>query len=130
MTETFPRLRSILAQLLFPPIVTAAPQSDAPKIATLDEPDSDSDLDSDNGSDEAGTDRTQDLRWGWAALTPRDKLEILAFLCDLAMTSRGMRSFLEDCDARLTTLRKEKIEVNRERKRVCVLVSLLALDIY
>jgi bromodomain adjacent to zinc finger domain protein 1A len=91
-------------------------QSDAPKIATLDEPDSDSDdYDADDGED---GDRTRDVRWGWAALTPRDKLEILAFLADLVMISRSVRSFMEECDARLTTLRKEKIEVNRERKRV------------
>lgn len=118
--ETFPRIRSIITQLLFPPIIAqAAPaQSDAPKIATLDEPDSDSELES-NPDDEEG----MDLRWGWMALTPRDKLEILAFLADLAMTSRGVRAFMDECDARLTTLRKEKIEVNRERKRVAELLE-------
>ncbi|KAG8732073.1 hypothetical protein FRC12_019452, partial [Ceratobasidium sp. 428] len=57
------------------------------------------------------------------ALTPRDKLEILAFLADLVMTSRSVRSFMEECDSRLTTLRKEKIEVNRERKRVAELLE-------
>jgi bromodomain adjacent to zinc finger domain protein 1A len=92
-------------------------QSDAPKIATLDEPQSDSEQEWEE--DEYPFDEDSfDIRWGWMALTPRDKLELLAFLADLAMTSRGIRAFMDECDARLTTLRKEKIEVNRERKRV------------
>ncbi|KAG9100533.1 hypothetical protein FRC06_004038 [Ceratobasidium sp. 370] len=121
-TETFPRVRSILSQLCFPPsVASSAPtQSDAPKIATLDEPESESD---DYDANDGDADRTKDVRWGWAALTPRDKLEILAFLADLVMTSRSVRSFMEECDARLTTLRKEKIEVNRERKRVAELLE-------
>ncbi|KAG8686844.1 hypothetical protein FRC09_013884, partial [Ceratobasidium sp. 395] len=120
--ETFPRLASILWQLSNPPSVPsrAAPQSDAPKIATLDEPESDSDDYQVNENDE---DPTQSTRWAWMALTPRDKLEILAFLADLVMTSRSVRSFMEECDSRLTTLRKEKIEVNRERKRVAELLE-------
>ncbi|CAE7191906.1 unnamed protein product [Rhizoctonia solani] len=118
--ETFPRVRSIVAQLVSPPpIAKPVEQSDAPKIATLDEPDSDSELESNNGDD----DDENSLRWGWMALTPRDKLELLAFLADLAMTSRGIRTFMDECDARLTTLRKEKIEVNRERKRVAELLE-------
>ncbi|KAL5641607.1 hypothetical protein ACGC1H_001922 [Rhizoctonia solani] len=118
--ETFPRVRSIVAQLLYPPpIAKPVEQSDAPKIATLDDPDSDSELESNNGDDED----ENKLRWGWMALTPRDKLELLAFLADLAMTSRGIRAFMDECDARLTTLRKEKIEVNRERKRVAELLE-------
>ncbi|CAE6473476.1 unnamed protein product [Rhizoctonia solani] len=118
--ETFPRVRSIVTQLIRPPpIAKPVEQSDAPKIATLDEPDSDSELESNDGDDED----ENNLRWGWMALTPRDKLELLAFLADLAMTSRGIRAFMDECDARLTTLRKEKIEVNRERKRVAELLE-------
>ncbi|KAH7345348.1 hypothetical protein B0J17DRAFT_37477 [Rhizoctonia solani] len=118
--ETFPRVRSIVTQLIRPPpIAKPVEQSDAPKIATLDEPDSDSELESNDGDDED----ENNLRWGWIALTPRDKLELLAFLADLAMTSRGIRAFMDECDARLTTLRKEKIEVNRERKRVAELLE-------
>ncbi|CAE6480790.1 unnamed protein product [Rhizoctonia solani] len=118
--ETFPRARSIITQLISPPpIAKPVEQTDAPKIATLDEPDSDSELESNSGDD--GDENN--LRWGWMALTPRDKLELLAFLADLAMTSRGIRAFMDECDARLTTLRKEKIEVNRERKRVAELLE-------
>ncbi|KAG8763256.1 hypothetical protein FRC11_005033 [Ceratobasidium sp. 423] len=118
--ETFPRVRSIITQLIRPPpIAKPVEQSDAPKIATLDEPDSDSELESNSGDDSD----ENNLRWGWMALTPRDKLELLAFLADLAMTSRGIRAFMDECDARLTTLRKEKIEVNRERKRVAELLE-------
>ncbi|KAG8737450.1 hypothetical protein FRC10_008167 [Ceratobasidium sp. 414] len=119
--ETFPRARSIISQLCSPPSVASnAAQSDAPKIATLDEPESESD---DYDTNHSGGDRTRDVRWGWAALTPRDKLEVLAFLADLVMTSRSVRSFMDECDARLTTLRKEKIEVNRERKKVAELLE-------
>ncbi|KAF8741459.1 Chromatin remodeling complex protein, partial [Rhizoctonia solani] len=118
--ETFPRVRSVIGQILKPPpIAKPAEQSDAPKIATLDDPDSDSEVDSNGG----GGEDELNYRWGWMALTPRDKLELLAFLADLAMTSRGIRSFMDECDARLTTLRKEKIEVNRERKRVAELLE-------
>ncbi|QRW18814.1 imitation switch two complex protein [Rhizoctonia solani] len=118
--ETFPRVRSVVGQILKPPpIAKPAEQSDAPKIATLDDPDSDSEV----GSNGGGGEDELNYRWGWMALTPRDKLELLAFLADLAMTSRGIRSFMDECDARLTTLRKEKIEVNRERKRVAELLE-------
>lgn len=112
--ETFERARSIITQMLFPAKVPRTVQPDAPKIATLDEPQSDSEFEADGEYDEDDI----DFRWGWMALTPRDKLELLACLADLAMTSRGVRAFMDECDSRLTTLRKEKIEVNRERKRV------------
>ncbi|KAJ1311804.1 hypothetical protein OPQ81_010269 [Rhizoctonia solani] len=118
--ETFPRVRPIITQLIRPaPVAKPVEQSDAPKIATLDEPDSDSELES-NNSDDEGENR---FRWAWMTLTPREKLELLAFLADLAMTSRPIRTFMDECDARLTTLRKEKIEVNRERKRVAELLE-------
>ena len=61
--ETFPRVRSIVTQLIRPPpIAKPVEQSDAPKIATLDEPDSDSELESNDGDDEDDASGVQGAR--------------------------------------------------------------------
>ncbi|EJT97839.1 hypothetical protein DACRYDRAFT_71506 [Dacryopinax primogenitus] len=54
-----------------------------------------------------------------------DKLAILRFLTDLAVVSKAVKSFLEAGDGALTELRKEKIELNRERKRVAEELAVL-----
>ncbi|KZT59680.1 hypothetical protein CALCODRAFT_481381 [Calocera cornea HHB12733] len=47
-----------------------------------------------------------------------DKLALLKFLTEVAVVSKTIKGFLEAGDAQLTELRKEKIELNRERKRM------------
>lgn len=47
-----------------------------------------------------------------------DKIAILSFLCEICMACRGVRGHIDWGDASLTELRKEKIEVNREKRRL------------
>lgn len=53
-------------------------------------------------------------------LRTEDKIAILAFLCEICMASRVVRAHIDWGDASLTELRKEKIEVNREKRRLYV----------
>ncbi|KLO16987.1 hypothetical protein SCHPADRAFT_887277 [Schizopora paradoxa] len=49
-------------------------------------------------------------------LHPSDKLAILQFMCDLAVSSKAIHAHMEHCEEQLTSLRKEKIELNRTKK--------------
>lgn len=46
-----------------------------------------------------------------------DKVHILQFLCELAVLTRDVKAFYEECESHLTELRKERIELVRQRKR-------------
>ncbi|CCF49285.1 hypothetical protein NDA14_004619 [Ustilago hordei] len=48
----------------------------------------------------------------------KDKLQIIYFLCEQAVGAKVIKSFYEECEAQVTELRKEKIEVSREKKRL------------
>ena len=50
------------------------------------------------------------------ALPPQDKIDILSFLCNLAISSKAIHAHIELCEEQLTELRKQKIEVNRSKK--------------
>ncbi|GAA5995905.1 uncharacterized protein JCM10292_004821 [Rhodotorula paludigena] len=45
-----------------------------------------------------------------------DKLEIIAYLCTLVMGSKAVRGYIDECESRLTGLRKTRAEHNKERK--------------
>ncbi|TKY90357.1 hypothetical protein EX895_000355 [Sporisorium graminicola] len=49
-------------------------------------------------------------------LSLADKLQIIDFLCMLAVETKPVKAFYDDCEAQLTELRKEKIEVSRAKK--------------
>lgn len=51
------------------------------------------------------------------ALPPADRVAILAFMIDLAISSKAIHAHMEWCEEQLTALRKEKIEVNRSKKQ-------------
>ncbi|PWY97840.1 hypothetical protein BCV70DRAFT_46508 [Testicularia cyperi] len=51
-------------------------------------------------------------------LSVRDKLHILDFLCMLAVMTKPVKSFYDECDTQLTELRKERIEVSRDRRKL------------
>jgi hypothetical protein len=51
------------------------------------------------------------------SLPPEDRIAILSFMCNLAISSKTIHSYLETCEEQLTALRKEKIEVNRLKKQ-------------
>ncbi|KAI0361718.1 chromatin remodeling complex protein [Trametes cingulata] len=101
--ENFPRLREVLTRLLFSPDNVQEPSgSTAPSPSTSPAP----------------------LRLTTPAapaqlyhkLPPKDRVDILAFMCNLAVSSKAIHAHMEACEEQLTALRKEKIEVNRTRK--------------
>lgn len=51
-------------------------------------------------------------------LSLKDKLHILDFLCSQAVMTRAVKTFYDECEAQVTELRKDKIELSRERKRL------------
>lgn len=51
------------------------------------------------------------------SLPPKDKVTILSFMCNLAVSSKAIHTHMESCEEQLTELRKQKIEVNRSKKQ-------------
>ena len=49
-----------------------------------------------------------------------DKLRILMWLCDMSLASKVIRNYIDDCEIRLTEERREKADINRERKELWV----------
>jgi hypothetical protein len=47
-----------------------------------------------------------------------DKLAVIHFLCDLAVMTKAIKNFFEECEATLTELRKERVELSRQRKKL------------
>ncbi|OCH96490.1 chromatin remodeling complex protein [Obba rivulosa] len=98
--ETFPRLREVLTRLLFAP--EPSPESESTPVSTP----------------------TPNLlsvpafpAKRYYTLPPEDRIAILAFMCNLAVSSKAIHAHLEWCEEQLTALRKEKIEVNRTKKQ-------------
>lgn len=107
--HTFPRLRTVLTKLLFAP----EPQpetSDADPAASGEM----------NGSVRAEPLRLQRSSPGerYYLLSAEDKVAILSFLCDAVVSHKEIHVFMDTCEANLTQLRKEKIEVKKERKKM------------
>ncbi|KAJ6627227.1 chromatin remodeling complex protein [Mycena sp. CBHHK59/15] len=50
-------------------------------------------------------------------LPPADRIAILTFMSNLAISSKAVHAHMEYCEEQLTALRKEKIEVNRLKKQ-------------
>jgi len=61
----------------------------------------------------------------YPTLPVQDKLALFKFLTEIAVVSKTIKGFLEAGDGQLTELRKEKIELNRERKRVAEEIALV-----
>ena len=104
--ENFPRLREVLTRLLFAPEQSQPPEpssSAAPTPAASPAP----------------------LRLSiptapgqlYHKLPPRDRVAIISFMCNLAVSSKAIHMHMETCEEQLTALRKEKIEVNRTKKQ-------------
>lgn len=53
-------------------------------------------------------------------LSPADRIAILSFMCNVAVTSKSIHMHMDTCEEQLTALRKEKIEMNRNRKQLYV----------
>lgn len=105
--QSLPDLRSILTRLLFGPPHSSSSGSSSPLSSASPSPPS-GDLVPTSPSER------------YALLPPGDKIALVTFLCDMCMSSKVVRAHIDYADAALTDLRKEKIEVNRERKRLYV----------
>ncbi|KAI5122593.1 hypothetical protein M0805_004808 [Coniferiporia weirii] len=106
-TSSFPRLRAILSKLLFD-------WSDSPRISIEPVTPGSSPLSS-------PTPRSAPVS-SWPSeryytLPPVDRIAILQFMCDLAVSSKAVHVHLEYCEDQLTALRKEKIDINRQKKQ-------------
>jgi bromodomain adjacent to zinc finger domain protein 1A len=99
----FPRLREVLTRLLFAPDPSAE-QSTASSSSRTSTPVPSLTIPSTPGE------RYHDI-------PPSDKITILAFMCNLAISSKAIHAHMESCEEQLTALRKEKIEVNRQKKQ-------------
>ncbi|EPQ60860.1 hypothetical protein GLOTRDRAFT_135465 [Gloeophyllum trabeum ATCC 11539] len=98
-----PRLRAIFTQLLFSPESSREPSpstSASPRAEATVTP----------------LTRPSRPRERYHALPPRDRIAILAYMCNLAVSSKAIHMHMESCEENLTALRKEKIEVNRTKK--------------
>ncbi|KAA1131146.1 hypothetical protein PGTUg99_017319 [Puccinia graminis f. sp. tritici] len=54
----------------------------------------------------------------YASLPVDDKLTLIEFLCDLATESDQVRNYMDECDEKLTVVRREKADVNKEKRKV------------
>nr|GAT49763.1 predicted protein [Mycena chlorophos] len=103
--QNFPTLRDVLTKLLFAPdphVDPVASTSNSPEPSPL--PPADLTIRSNP------TER-------YYALPAADRIAILSFMTNLAITSKTVHAHIEKCEEDLTALRKEKIEVNRIRKQ-------------
>lgn len=103
--ENFPNLREVLTRLLFAPegaeepsISSSSSRTSSPVINLLNVP------------------STPGERY--YLLPYADKISILSFMCNLAVSSKAIHAHMESCEEQLTALRKEKIEVNRTKKQL------------
>ncbi|KAF9015331.1 chromatin remodeling complex protein [Cyathus striatus] len=99
----FPRLRDVLTRLLFAPDISQEAEASSssrvstplPTILTVSAKPSER----------------------YYSLPPADRIAILSFMCNVAISSKAIHSHMEGCEEQLTALRKEKIEVNRLKKQ-------------
>ncbi|KAG6381334.1 chromatin remodeling complex protein [Boletus reticuloceps] len=100
--ENFPRLREVLTRLLFAP-----------------EPNAESSPCSTSSRDPTPVSYPLLSTPGerYHALPPPDRIAVLAFLCNLSVSSKTIHIHMEGCEESLTALRKEKIEINRLKKQ-------------
>ncbi|KAL4243588.1 WAC domain-containing protein [Abortiporus biennis] len=98
--QNFPKLREIMTLLLFAPEESEeadGTSSTSPQPTTLKVPSSPQER--------------------YHKLSPTNRLLIISFLCNLAVSSKAIHAHMESCEENLTALRKEKIEVNRQKKQ-------------
>jgi len=100
--SSFPTLRRVLTRLLFAP-ESSSEQSVASPASRVSSP-------------VPTKHHPSHPNQCYPMLPPEDKIAILAFLCNVAVSSKGIHAHMETCEEELTSRRKEKIELNRARK--------------
>ena len=104
---SFPTLRGVLTRLLFAPEPSSISARDsAPPGPTADVPAAPSTLQRSHPGQR------------YYLLPCADKIAILAFLCDAVVSHKEIHIYMDACETNLTQLRKEKIEVKKERKKM------------
>ncbi|KAH9486764.1 Imitation switch two complex protein 1 [Psilocybe cubensis] len=98
-TTNFPRIQEILTKLLFAPADTSS-ESGAPTPNDI--------------THLKNIAHPSDTYYN---LPAEDRIAILSFMCNLAVSSKAIHAHMESCEEQLTALRKEKIEVNRQKKQ-------------
>jgi bromodomain adjacent to zinc finger domain protein 1A len=107
-----PALRPVLSHLLFQPNTEAA---NAMKV--------------DNAEEEATHAFIQARpRERYYSLPFNLKVAILAFLCDLSATGKAVHNAMETCEATLTEMRKEKVELKRQQKKIADQLQAMLAD--
>ncbi|KAF5374801.1 hypothetical protein D9758_000115 [Tetrapyrgos nigripes] len=107
--HNFPRLREVLTKLLFAPDSTQEPIS-SPSSSRVSSPST-----SPIQSQLYTVPSTPVERY--PSLPAADRIAILSFMTNLAISSKAIHAHMESCEEQLTALRKEKIEVNRQKKQ-------------
>lgn len=108
--ERFPRLQHVLVGLLF------APEDEDESVSSMSD-----------GSSSPMVKATPRERYH--TLPPEDKVAILWFMVNLAVSSKAVHAQIEASEEQLTSLRKEKIELGRSKKLLLV-HSLFLLPCY
>ncbi|EIW86562.1 chromatin remodeling complex protein [Coniophora puteana RWD-64-598 SS2] len=111
--ENFPRLREVLTRFLFAPDSSGEPSASSASSRV---------------SSPTGLSLTVPSTPAerYHTLPPADKIAILSFLCNIAVSSKAIHGHMEQCEEQLTALRKEKIEVNRQKKQYLEEMNALA----
>lgn len=65
------------------------------------------------------TDRVEEQ---YLSLSLEDKLDIVAYLVTLVMGTKAVRTYIDESELRLTELRKQRADVNREKRALCVAI--------
>jgi bromodomain adjacent to zinc finger domain protein 1A len=104
--ETMPELPRILRHLLYGSSDPMKPESEGSG--------------SGSGSESGASGIEADPEEQYLTLPIEDKLAIIGFLSELVLSSKFVRGYIDDCEAELTDLRKERIEINREKKALYV----------
>ncbi|KAJ4489433.1 ATP-utilizing chromatin assembly and remodelling N-terminal-domain-containing protein [Lentinula edodes] len=110
--ENFPRMREILTKLLFAPDPSEAP---APHDTSPSSSRAPSPLEPTPPPQRLSAISTPRERY--MNLPVHDRIAILSFMVNLAISSKAIHQHMESCEEQLTSLRKEKIEVNRTKKQ-------------
>jgi bromodomain adjacent to zinc finger domain protein 1A len=71
-----------------------------------------------------GGDPTDRVEQHYLSLSLEDKLDIIDYLVTLVMGTKVVRTYIEESELRLTELRKQRADVNKERKALYVTVFL------
>ncbi|GAA6054339.1 hypothetical protein JCM3770_003325, partial [Rhodotorula araucariae] len=93
----------------------SAPSATAPATAPSE---SRAQSDADGRSSRRGSSEPaeSDPEMQYLTLPLEDKLDLIAYLCTLVMGSKPVRGYVDECESKLTELRKQKADVNKERK--------------